>query len=168
MSSACRQCVDIRQFERKLLTDIFARSPGNSWYVALNPKRSPFQGRVYIVLKRHLYGEDALHGLGALTDNEVVDFRDVYKLVIDALMKEFKGIKRIQNFMKIDRGALAHPDLDFMPVYEEQPYGDDTLLISHSQSGNIPLERHMDLKKRLAGHFHYSKRDSDGKSDDAE
>src|SRR3989344_5531977 len=152
----CSQCDEIRNFEKRLLqTEIFASSPTRLWYVGLNSKKSPFDGRVYAVLGRHLSEDDAKYSLGALTDEETLDFRDVNVRVRTAIMKEFgtRDVKRIQNFMKNDAAHSPHPDFDFMPVYDESPYGDNTLLKSHSKDEDIPLDVQLSLKLRLSKYF---------------
>ena len=138
-----------------LQTEIFASSPTRLWYVGLNSKKSPFDGRVYAVLGRHLSEDDAKYSLGALTDEETLDFRDVNVRVRTAIMKEFgtRDVKRIQNFMKNDAAHSPHPDFDFMPVYDESPYGDNTLLKSHSKDEDIPSDAQLSLKLRLSKYF---------------
>jgi diadenosine tetraphosphate (Ap4A) HIT family hydrolase len=145
----CFQAIDVLKYIRKEPSKFFADT--SCWFIGLNPKKSPFPFRTCVLLKRHLEPGEAQHGLGALNEQELEEFSDINKKINYAIKKalENSGIKiiRVQNFVK--SACSSHIDFDFMPLISESPYGDETLIRSHSKSEEIPIEEQEKQKNIL-------------------
>jgi hypothetical protein len=146
----CPQAVDVLKYIRKEPSKFFDDT--SCWLIGLNPKKSPFPFRTCVLLKRHLEPEEIQYGLGALNEQELKEFSDINKRVNYAIKKilENNGIKviRVQNFVK--SACSSHIDFDFMPLVSESPYGDETLIKSHSKSEDIPIEE-QERQKSILG-----------------
>lgn len=155
MTPECSQCIQISDFEQKLASELFAKTKEGHWYIGLNPKVSPFPGRVYALLRRHLTENDIF---GALNKEELYEFTDLNKRISRAIKDNIDGVKTVRCFVR--DGWTSHIDFDFMPVTNENPYGNDNYgrkiyLVSHSKSENIPSDKQVKLKKVFAEYFIY-------------